>query len=99
MRLLLRRGKDKVKAGRMMSPGPNLTYPFMRASIYPSIHPSVCAMRMYVCIPHLQGGKDAASPRYIYTRLHRLARVIFPEVDDSQLEYLNEDGQVIEPKW
>lgn len=46
-----------------------------------------------------QGGKDAASPRYIYTRLHRLARLLFPEVDDPLLDYLNEDGQVIEPKW
>ncbi|GJP42996.1 hypothetical protein CLOM_g2506 [Closterium sp. NIES-68] len=47
----------------------------------------------------LQGGKDAASPRYIYTRLHRLTRVIFPLADDALLEYLDDDGQRIEPKW
>ncbi|CAI5992051.1 unnamed protein product [Closterium sp. NIES-64] len=47
----------------------------------------------------LQGGKDAASPRYIYTRLHRLTRVIFPVADDALLDYLDDDGQRIEPKW
>ncbi|CAI7859235.1 unnamed protein product [Closterium sp. NIES-53] len=47
----------------------------------------------------LQGGKDAASPRYIYTRLHKLTRILFSEVDDALLDFLNEDGQKIEPTW
>ncbi|GBG92399.1 hypothetical protein CBR_g55332 [Chara braunii] len=47
----------------------------------------------------LQGGKDAASPRYIYTRLSPLTRMLFPEADDGLLSYLNDDGQSIEPKW
>ena len=47
----------------------------------------------------LQGGKDAASPRYIFTRLAPLARVIFPKADDALLNYLNDDGQSIEPEW
>ena len=46
----------------------------------------------------LAGGKDAASPRYIYTRLAPLARALFPEADDGLLEYLEEDGQRIEPR-
>jgi len=47
----------------------------------------------------LMGGKDAASARYIYTRLERIARLIFHPDDDPLLEFQNEDGQIIEPKW
>jgi len=47
----------------------------------------------------LQGGKDAASPRYIFTRLAGLARHLFNESDDNLLAYLNEEGQTIEPEW
>ncbi|VFQ77766.1 unnamed protein product [Cuscuta campestris] len=45
------------------------------------------------------GGKDHASPRYIYTLLSPVARFLFPKEDDALLHYLNEDGQSIEPKW
>jgi DNA topoisomerase-2 len=47
----------------------------------------------------LQGGKDHASPRYIFTRLAQLARVVFPECDDALLNYNDEDGQKIEPTY
>ncbi|PNH12210.1 DNA topoisomerase 2 [Tetrabaena socialis] len=47
----------------------------------------------------LQGGKDAASARYIYTRLGQLTRHMFNENDDVLLNYLNEEGQSIEPEW
>ncbi len=47
----------------------------------------------------LQGGKDAASARYIFTRLERITRTIFHESDDKLLDYLNEEGQSIEPRW
>ena len=47
----------------------------------------------------LQGGKDAASARYVFTRLSPLARKIFPRADDALLSYLNDDGQQIEPEW
>ena len=47
----------------------------------------------------MQGGKDAASPRYIYTRLTTLARHLYNANDDALLDYLNEEGQNIEPKW
>ncbi|CAN6253652.1 unnamed protein product [Urochloa humidicola] len=46
-----------------------------------------------------QGGKDAASPRYIFTKLSHITRSIFPKDDDILLNYLNEDGQSIEPSW
>lgn len=47
----------------------------------------------------LQGGKDHASPRYIFTRLAPVCRAIFPEADDSLLDYLEDDGQSIEPSF
>jgi len=46
-----------------------------------------------------QGGKDAASPRYIFTKLNDLARLVFPQSDDPLLDFLTEDGQAIEPKY
>ncbi|KAI9090852.1 DNA topoisomerase [Phlyctochytrium arcticum] len=47
----------------------------------------------------LQGGKDAASARYIFTTLSPLARAIFHPADDALLTYRNDDGQSIEPEW
>jgi len=47
----------------------------------------------------LQGGKDSAAARYIYTRLAPVARAIFPEADDHVLDYLNEEGLSIEPRY
>ncbi|KAI4291354.1 DNA topoisomerase II, partial [Pancytospora philotis] len=47
----------------------------------------------------LQGGKDAASPRYIYTNLSPMARLLFPEHDDPVLTYLTEDNLQIEPEY
>ncbi|EPS67102.1 hypothetical protein M569_07672 [Genlisea aurea] len=46
-----------------------------------------------------QGGKDHASARYIYTQLSPATRYLFPKADDVLLDYLNEDGQSIEPIW
>jgi DNA topoisomerase-2 len=45
----------------------------------------------------LQGGKDSASERYIYTYLNKLTRCIFPEADDKILKYLDDDGYPVEP--
>ncbi|XP_074575235.1 DNA topoisomerase 2-like [Curcuma longa] len=46
-----------------------------------------------------QGGKDHASARYIFTCLAPITRFLFPKDDDILLDYLNEDGQSIEPSW
>lgn len=46
----------------------------------------------------LQGGKDAASPRYIHTELGRITRKLFRQEDDPILTPLFEDGQQIEPQ-
>lgn len=47
----------------------------------------------------VQGGKDHASARYIFTQLCPITRYLFPKADDMLLNYLNEDGQTIEPTW
>jgi DNA topoisomerase-2 len=45
----------------------------------------------------LQGGKDSASERYIFTCLNKITRTLFPILDDSILQYLNDDGLIVEP--
>jgi len=45
----------------------------------------------------LQGGKDSASERYIFTMLNKITRTLFPASDDNVLEYLNDDGLIVEP--
>ncbi|RZF39640.1 hypothetical protein LSTR_LSTR001161 [Laodelphax striatellus] len=47
----------------------------------------------------LQGGKDAASPRYIFTMLNPLTRLIFHPDDDPLLKYLKDDNLRVEPQW
>ena len=47
----------------------------------------------------LTGGKDSASPRYIFTQLSPLARHIFNENDEPLLNFLTDDNQKIEPDW
>jgi DNA topoisomerase-2 len=45
----------------------------------------------------LQGGKDSASERYIFTQLNKITRCLFPCADDPILHYLNDDGLAVEP--
>ena len=47
----------------------------------------------------LQGGDDSASERYIFTQLNPLTRKIFPDVDDAVLNYINDDGLLVEPEF
>lgn len=47
----------------------------------------------------LQGGDDSASERYIFTHLNSLTRYIFPEADDNVLNYMDDDGTMIEPEY
>ena len=46
----------------------------------------------------LAGGKDAASARYIFTRLAPQTRKIFDPADNAVLEYVFDDGQQVEPE-
>ena len=47
----------------------------------------------------LAGGKDAASSRYIFTRLAPLTRKIFDPADNSILKYVVDDGEKVEPEF
>ena len=47
----------------------------------------------------LHGGDDSASERYIFTMLNPLTRSIFPDADDSVLNYQNDDGTIVEPDY
>jgi DNA topoisomerase-2 len=47
----------------------------------------------------LKGGDDSASERYIFTLLNKITRAIFPQHDDAILEYLNDDGTPVEPRF
>ena len=47
----------------------------------------------------LAGGSDSASERYIFTQLNPLTRAIFPEKDDAVLNYMNDDGTIVEPEY
>jgi len=45
----------------------------------------------------LQGGKDSASERYIFTQLNPITRYIYRKEDDAVLQYLEDDGFPVEP--
>ena len=47
----------------------------------------------------LMGGKDAASSRYIFTKLTKSALSMFNKKDDSTLKFLDDDGKNIEPEY
>lgn len=46
-----------------------------------------------------QTGKDAASPRYIFTELSDITRNLYNSSDFEIIDYLEDDGQKIEPKF
>lgn len=46
-----------------------------------------------------QGGSEAASARYIFTNVAPVTRHIFHEMDEAVLEFLEEEGQSIEPTY
>ena len=45
------------------------------------------------------GGKEHASARYIFTSLSPVTRLLFNEMDDAVLSFLEEEGMSIEPKY
>lgn len=47
----------------------------------------------------LQGGEDSASERYIFTYLNNITKYIYPEDDFNVLDYLNDDGNLVEPEF
>jgi DNA topoisomerase-2 len=47
----------------------------------------------------INGGKDAASARYIFTKMETLTPLLFREEDDVLLERVVDDGDIVEPKF
>ena len=47
----------------------------------------------------LQGGKDSASERYIFTNLNNITRLIFKQDDEHVLNYVDDDGILVEPYY
>ena len=47
----------------------------------------------------LMGGQDAAQPRYIHTQLEPIVDAMFRKEDASILNYIDDDGQAVEPKY
>ena len=47
----------------------------------------------------IMGGHDSASPRYIHTELNKIVDLIYPSVDFKLLEYNDDDGILVEPKY
>ncbi len=45
------------------------------------------------------GGRDAASARYIFTRLDPITRHLYDASDDALLTHRDEDGAMVEPEW
>ena len=47
----------------------------------------------------IMGGHDAASSRYIHTELNKLADIIYPPIDSLLLDFNDDDGVKVEPKY
>jgi len=47
----------------------------------------------------LTGGQDHASPRYIFTKMSDFMSVVFHHHDSALLNYLDDDGESIEPEF
>jgi DNA topoisomerase II len=47
----------------------------------------------------LEGGKDAANARYIYTKMEAMTEYIFRSEDDPLLTQVNDDGDLVQPTY
>lgn len=47
----------------------------------------------------IQGGKDAAQPRYIQTKLEDITFKLFNQNDNPLLAYTDDDGMIVEPNF
>ena len=47
----------------------------------------------------IMGGHDSASPRYIHTELNKIVDYIYPSLDFPLLDYNDDDGILVEPKY
>ena len=63
------------------------------------VNDSYMSLEPPILIFDAQGGKDAASARYINTKLSKISRTIFHVDDDPLLTYEIEENKSVEPKW
>ena len=47
----------------------------------------------------IMGGHDSASSRYIHTELNKIADILYPSVDSDLLDFTEDDGAKVEPKY
>ena len=47
----------------------------------------------------IMGGHDSASSRYIHTELNKIVDLLYPPVDFNLLDYTEDDGNKVEPKY
>jgi DNA topoisomerase-2 len=47
----------------------------------------------------LEGGKDSAAPRYIFTYLSKITNILFNKDDTPLLKQKMDDGEVVEPQY
>jgi DNA topoisomerase-2 len=68
------------------------------AQIYPGSN-NICLLHPSGNHGHRNlGGKDHASPRYIFTNIEPLTFNIFRKEDESILDFITDEGEVVEPK-
>jgi DNA topoisomerase-2 len=105
-----RKLKDEIKVAQLAGYiGEHSAYHHGEASLYTTIinmaQSFVGSNNVNLLTPSGQfgtrrmGGKDAASPRYIFTMLEKITRTIFHPDDDDLLNYLSDDGVSIEPDY
>jgi DNA topoisomerase-2 len=47
----------------------------------------------------IASGKDASQPRYIFTKISQFSKLLFNSDDSKILNYINDEGQMIEPEF
>ena len=59
----------------------------------------ICCFQTDSLAPRLQGGKDSASERYIFTQLNQVVKDLYIPYDTKVLNYLDDDGTPVEPEF
>uniref|UniRef100_A0A6C0BLC5 DNA topoisomerase (ATP-hydrolyzing) n=1 Tax=viral metagenome TaxID=1070528 RepID=A0A6C0BLC5_9ZZZZ len=44
-------------------------------------------------------GKDASASRYLFTALNSIAKMLFNRIDETQYQYIDDDGKMVEPRY
>lgn len=71
----------------------NMASGFVGTNNIPLLYPDGCFGTM------LEGGADAASARYIFTKMEGMTEYIFRKEDDPLLTPVNDDGDLVQPEY